>query len=69
MAHRLRNIELNAGMHNIRPQGQIWPVEAFYLANQAQNLVKTDISIVALGHGKIIFMARLRFELNIPELE
>ncbi len=27
-----------AGVHNIRPAGQMWPAEAFYMAHKAHNL-------------------------------
>ncbi len=31
-------ITFKAGMHNIRPAGQMWPAKAFYLARNPQNL-------------------------------
>ena len=31
-----------AGVHNIRPAGQMWPAKAFYLARKAQNFIYSD---------------------------
>jgi hypothetical protein len=38
------NAYIRAGMHNIRPAGQMCPEEALYLAREAQNLVSLAFS-------------------------
>ncbi len=57
-------------MHNIRPEGQMWPTEAFYLARKAHNFayfvclfIKTSFEeekmlFLALEHDKKKFLVR-----------
>jgi len=65
-----------ASMHNIRPAGQLWPVETFNMAGTTPNFVYFachfekntflmcyKISTFALGYVKKIVWPALRFEL------
>ena len=70
-------------MHNIRPPGQMWPAEAFYLARKVQNFIRSacllDKNTLWIGIKyrfwplypicPPIFLARLRFVLWTPGLE
>ena len=68
------SVFFKAGMHKIRPAGEMWPVEAFYLTHKAQMssiqlvcLNKHPLNgwntlILALEYAKV----RLRFELCTP---
>ena len=58
---------IRAGIHNIRPAGQMWPGEAFNLARKAWNFMHSsclfdkwvkNISILALWYARNLFLAR-----------
>ncbi len=64
-----------AGMHNIRPAGQMWPADA---SNLAQNFVHffheniicicKNLKVFALHHSKKFICPSMRLELCIPVL-
>ncbi len=68
-------------MHNIRPAGQMWPVEAFNLAHKPPNFVyfasffgKTHFTCVKTYHIWPLYMSKenwpaVRFELCTPVLK
>ena len=70
-----------AGMHSVRPGGQMWPAEAFNLARKAQNFLLSPCLIektpfeweAQIKFGPWIWLkfvwAVMRFELCIPDLQ